>query len=159
MVEIPKKFQGLPVMHAVRHVTDESEAPYAGTVWLVHGDDEFTVTSVYSHDGKKWDAQNGIHRVPISRAAEAFKEKCERADRFRAMVLEEKITAEAAAILRWDTLPVTGREEFTVYARLVAGVLLNREDRPLSGNDKLRESIESWMFRYDQTHDKQEAKR
>ena len=154
MVEIPEKFQGLSVVHAVRHVTDESEAPYAGTVWLSHGDGEYTVTSIFTHDGKQWDAQNGTHRVSVRRAGEVFAMKCEQADRFRTMVLENKVTPEAVSLLRWDTLPVDGREEFTVYARHVADLMLNRADSPLSGMEKVRKSIEEWMFQYDQKHGK-----
>jgi hypothetical protein len=152
MVEMPKEFLGRPVVRSVQHATDESEAPYFGTVVLDYGNGIQTVIDVFSHDGEVWGGQNGAHRILADSAERIFVDRCKRRTRFTHMVMEGKCTWLAVAMMRWDSIPVSGRDEFTVYARDAAGKARDFLEFYYPVNREVRNAIERWLIRYSEAH-------
>lgn len=153
MVELPTAFQGRSVVRSAQHATDKSQKPYWGVV-LDYGNGLYRVTDVYSRDGERWDAENGVYDVSLNEATEVFAERCERRDRFTHMIMRGECEWPAIAMMRWDQIPVAGRAEFTVYARDAAGKARDFKEFYAPGNRGVAQAVERWLVRYSeaQTH-------
>ncbi|MFI0265604.1 hypothetical protein [Streptomyces luteogriseus] len=152
MVELPKEFRGRPVVRSAFHATDESQRPYWGTVILDYGNGVHTVTDVFSEDGEKWDAEHGVHRVSPEIAEQTLISRCNVRDRFRRMLMEGKCTWLAVAMMRWDHIPVSGRDEFKIHARDAAGKARDFPEFYAPENRRVQQAIEGWLTRYSAEH-------
>lgn len=152
MVEMPKRFNGRPVLQSVQFATDNSQLPYHGTIVLQYANNVCTVLDIFSGDGETWSAENGRHRVSTGKAAEILAERCEHRDRFKEIFQSREVRWVDIAIFRWDDIPVSGREEFTLYARSVAGNARKLPDFYALENRGVQAAIERWLSRYSAEH-------
>lgn len=152
MVDLPEKFQGRPVVRSVLHATDESQKPYWGTVILDYGNGVQTVTDIHSSDGETWEAENGQHRISAESAELVFVGRCRRRNRFTQMIMDRECTWLHVAMMRWDHIPVSGRDEFTIYARDAAGKARDFPEFYAPENRRIQQAIEGWLTRYSAEH-------
>jgi hypothetical protein len=151
-MHLPERFLGHPVVRSVQYVTDESQKPYYATITTQYESGACNVHDVFSHDGEMWDAEHGVYRVSDAEALRVVAERCEQRDRFAQLFRARQFSWRAVAMLRWDYAPVSGRDEFTLYARSVAGDARNLSEFYAPENRSVAEAIERWLTRYSAEH-------
>ncbi|MFE6739843.1 hypothetical protein [Streptomyces tubercidicus] len=157
MKEIPQKFRGLVVVRFARIAPDFNEKPNQAIVVVNQGTNEigpYAVLDLYSTDDDTaaWDGQNCTRDLSYPTAERWFLERRDKRDRFLALARKRNITWEDIAIMRWTHVPVAGRDEFTEYARAVAGKARNFPQFISAENLRVAQSIEDWLTRYSKCH-------
>lgn len=157
MKEIPQKFRGWIVVRFARIAPDMSEKPNQAIVVVNQGTNEigpYAVLDLHSAEGDtaEWEGQNGLHGLSYPTAERWFLERRGKHDRFRELALKRDLTWDDVALLRWSHVPVSGRDEFTEYARVVAGMARNFPQFVSAENLRVAQSIEDWLTRYSACH-------
>lgn len=157
MKEIPTTFRGWHVVRFARIASDVSERPNQAIIVANTGTDvmgPFTVLDLYSDEGDDatWYGQNGLNYLSFPTAERRFLERREQRDRFRKMALQPHLQWRAIAMMRWSHVPVSGRDEFTEYARAIAGKARDYAEFLAADNLRVAQSIEDWLTRYSEMH-------
>lgn len=163
MKEIPQEFRGWTVVRFARIASDISERPNQAIIVANQGTNElgpFTLLDLYSDEGDaaSWEGQNGLHGLSYPTAERRFLERRDKRDRFRELAFKRNLTWDDIAIVRWTHVPVSGRDEFTEYARVVAGKARNFPQFVSAENLRVAQSIEDWLTRYSECHTHQELR-
>lgn len=151
----PTHVNGYPVVLIARIAPDMSERQNLATVVVDTGKSvpaRFVLWDIACNDGEVWNAENGVHDLIESRAGTRFNKRVQQRDKLRNLSRDRDTSWSHYALIRWSHVPVTGHDEFTVYARDVAGRARNFPEFYTPASRAIQWAIEQWLTQYSAAH-------
>lgn len=148
----PSQFNGAAVVKFDRITPDMSEVPNLGVALLLHAG-TYSITDMFCRDGEPWEAQNYIHDITdVHRATNRFVARVFEKGKLFELAVKRHLTWADVANIRWSHTPVSGRDEFNVYGREVAGFARNFGEFYKAENREIQRAVEEWLTRYSAAH-------
>lgn len=152
MEPMPEEILRWRVLKSERIAGDLSQVANLA-VALVDRHGTYSVLDLFCPDGRPWEAENGIHGITNwGDADRKYAMRVVTRDRMRELDYNRELTFANVVNIRWSHLPVTGRDEFTIWARSVAGKARDFKEFYASENRAVARQIEMWLTRYSAEH-------
>lgn len=151
----PESVNGYKVEHIARFAPDTSQRQNIATVVINTGADvpaPYLVWDIACNDGDMWEASNGFYDLTAETAQKRFNDRIRQRNKMRDLACSGDVGWMHFTLIRWAYVPVTGRDEFDIWALTAASKARNFAEFYKAENRAVQMAIEGYLNRWTDHH-------